>query len=44
MLSQNTGQPLEKIEQDTERDHFLTAKESVDYGIVDAILETKEKV
>ena len=44
MLSQNTGQPLDKIEKDTERDHFLTAKESVEYGIVDSILETKEKV
>ncbi len=44
MLSQNTGQPLEKIEQDTERDHFLTAKESKEYGIVDDILEKKEKV
>lgn len=44
MLSENTGQPLEKLEQDTERDHFLTAKESLDYGIVDEILEKKEKV
>jgi len=41
MLSKNTGQPLEKIEKDTERDHFLTAKESLDYGIVDSILEKK---
>lgn len=41
MLSKNTGQPLEKIEKDTERDHFLTAKESLDYGLVDAILEKK---
>ena len=44
MLSENTGQQLDKIEKDTERDHFLTAKESVDYGIVDEILEKKEKV
>ena len=41
MLSKNTGQPLDKIEKDTERDHFLTAKESLDYGIVDSILEKK---
>lgn len=41
MLSQNTGQDLKKIEQDTERDHFLTAKESLDYGIVDKIIEKK---
>ena len=41
MLSQNTGQDLKKIEQDTERDHFLTAKETLDYGIVDKIIEKK---
>ena len=44
MLSQNTGQPLERIEQDTERDHFLNAKESKEYGLVDEILIKKEKV
>jgi len=44
MLSQNTGQPLDKIEQDTERDHFLDAKESKEYGLVDEILIKKEKV
>lgn len=44
MLSQNTGQPLDKIEQDTERDHFLNAEESKEYGIVDDILTQKEKV
>ena len=41
MLSQNTGQDLKRIEQDTERDHFLTAKETLDYGIVDKIIEKK---
>lgn len=44
MLSKNTGQPLEKIEKDTERDHFLTAEESLEYGIIDEILTKKEKV
>lgn len=44
MLSKNTGQPLDKIEQDTERDHFLDAKESKEYGLVDEILTKKEKV
>ncbi len=38
ILSKNTGQKLEKVEQDTERDHFLSAKEALDYGIVDKIL------
>lgn len=38
ILSKNTGQKLEKVEKDTERDHFLNAKEALDYGIVDKIL------
>lgn len=38
ILSKNTGQDIKKIEEDTERDHFLTAKEALDYGIVDKIL------
>ena len=37
ILSENTGQNLEKIEQDTERDHFLEATEALDYGIIDKI-------
>ena len=38
ILSKNTSQKLEKVEKDTERDHFLNAKEALDYGIVDKIL------
>ena len=38
MLSKNTSQPLEKIEQDTERDYYLSSKEALDYGIIDKIL------
>jgi ATP-dependent Clp protease protease subunit len=38
ILSQNTGQPIEVIERDTERDNFFEAKEAVDYGIIDKIL------
>lgn len=41
LLSENTGQDLKKIEQDTERDHFLTSKETLEYGIVDKIIEKK---
>lgn len=43
ILSENTGQNLEKIEQDTERDHFLEATEALDYGIIDKIITKKEK-
>lgn len=38
MLSKNTNQPLDKIEQDTERDYYLNSKEALDYGIIDKIL------
>lgn len=41
ILAENTGQPLEVIEQDTERDNFMTAQKSVEYGLIDKILERK---
>src|SRR5699024_5593608 len=41
ILAENTGQPLEVIERDTERDNFMTAQESVEYGLIDQILERK---
>ena len=36
-----TGQPLEKIERDVERDHFLTAEEARAYGIIDEIYQNR---
>lgn len=42
ILSENTGQTLEVIQNDTERDHFLDAEESLQYGIVDKIIEKKD--
>ena len=38
ILAQRTGQPLEKVEHDTDRDHFLDAEEALAYGIVDEIV------
>jgi len=38
LLSTNTGKELKVVEQDTERDYFLSAKEALDYGLVDKIL------
>ena len=38
ILSKNTGKELSKIEQDTERDYFLSAKEAKEYGIIDKII------
>lgn len=41
MISKHTGKSFKQVEQDTERDKFLSAKESVDYGLVDKIIEEK---
>ncbi|MDT7042614.1 ATP-dependent Clp endopeptidase proteolytic subunit ClpP [Candidatus Nitronereus thalassa] len=38
VLAQHTGQPLEKIEQDTERDYFLSANEAKEYGLIDEVI------
>ena len=38
ILAERTGQPLEKIRSDTERDYFMTADEAKDYGIVDQVI------
>ena len=40
ILSERTGQPIEVIEKDTERDHFMTAQEAKDYGLIDEIMES----
>jgi len=40
LISKHTGQPLERVERDTDRDFFLSAKEAVDYGLIDGIIET----
>lgn len=42
MLSQNTGQPLKKIEKDVERDFFMSAAEGKEYGIIDQVLEVRK--
>ncbi|WP_105902420.1 ATP-dependent Clp endopeptidase proteolytic subunit ClpP [Vibrio gangliei] len=41
LLAEHTGQPLEVIERDTDRDNFMSAQQSVDYGLVDAVLEKR---
>lgn len=38
ILSENTGQPLDKVVNDTERDYYLTAEEACNYGIIDKII------
>ena len=44
ILSAQTGQPLEKIEQDTERDNFMSAEEAVAYGLVDQVVVRPEDI
>ena len=39
LLSQYTGQPREKVMQDTERDNFLSAQQAAEYGLIDAVIE-----
>jgi ATP-dependent Clp protease, protease subunit len=43
ILSHHTGQPIEKIANDTDRDYFMSAQESADYGLVDSVI-AKDKV
>ncbi|MCX8007010.1 MAG: ATP-dependent Clp endopeptidase proteolytic subunit ClpP [Coriobacteriia bacterium] len=43
ILARHTGQPVEKVHTDTERDTIMIASEAKDYGIVDAVMETREK-
>lgn len=42
ILSENTGKSIKQIEKDTDRDYFMTAKEALEYGIIDRILEKHE--
>lgn len=41
LLSEKTGQSLEQIEKDTERDHYMTAQEALDYGLIDEIIDVR---
>jgi len=43
MLAEHTGQPIEKIERDTERDFFMSAPEAKEYGIIDDIIVTTSR-
>jgi ATP-dependent Clp protease, protease subunit len=43
MMADMTGQPLEKVQQDCERDYFMTAQEALDYHIIDEIYQPRVK-
>ncbi|MBO5560532.1 MAG: ATP-dependent Clp endopeptidase proteolytic subunit ClpP [Firmicutes bacterium] len=38
MLAENTGKPLEIVQQDTDRDNYMTAEEAKEYGLIDAVI------
>ncbi len=42
ILVTHTGQPIEKVEADTDRDRFMSGEEAVDYGIIDEVLSSRE--
>lgn len=42
ILSERTGQPLETIQKDTDRDNFMSADESVEYGIIDKVITSRK--
>ena len=41
LLSEKTGQSIETIERDTERDHYMTAQEALEYGLIDGIMDKR---
>ncbi len=43
ILAQNTGKPLDVVEQDTERDHYMSAQEAKEYGLIDSVIETNKR-
>ena len=42
IMAHHTGQPIDRIERDTDRDNFLSAQEAVDYGLIDKVLVTRD--
>ena len=44
ILSKHTGQPIERVEKDTDRDFYMTAEEAKAYGLIDEVIETAKKI
>jgi ATP-dependent Clp protease, protease subunit len=44
IYAERTGQPIERIEKDTDRDTFLSAQDAVDYGLIDKVLDSRSQV
>ncbi|RKD23859.1 ATP-dependent Clp endopeptidase, proteolytic subunit ClpP [Ammoniphilus oxalaticus] len=43
ILAENTGQPLEKVELDTDRDYFMSSSEAEEYGLIDAVITNRDQ-
>ncbi|MBO4925096.1 MAG: ATP-dependent Clp endopeptidase proteolytic subunit ClpP [Clostridia bacterium] len=43
LMAEMTGQPLEKVQRDVERDYFMSAREALEYGIIDEIYQPRKK-
>jgi len=42
LIAEHTGQPLDKVSKDTDRDYILTAEEAVEYGVVDEVITSRK--
>ncbi len=42
ILSEQSGQPLEKVQKDTDRDHYMSAEEALEYGLIDKIFDKRK--
>jgi ATP-dependent Clp protease protease subunit len=42
ILSEHTGQPIEKVKKDSERDYFMSSQQALEYGIIDRVITTRE--
>jgi ATP-dependent Clp protease protease subunit len=43
IIHEHTGQPMDRIKHDTERDYYMSAHEAIEYGIIDEVLKLAEK-
>jgi len=43
-MARHTGQPIDRIEKDTDRDRFMSADEAKDYGIIDTVISSQTEI
>jgi ATP-dependent Clp protease protease subunit len=44
ILAKHSGQPIDKVEKDADRDNFMSASEALEYGLVDKIIKSREEI